>query len=161
MSFSSYKLGLIAAFGSLMLLSGAFFFQFVGYQPCAMCLWQRYPHAVAIFVGLILFIGVRHVTLLVIGMLAAITTSSLGLFHTGVERGWWEGPTSCTGSSLSSTSQSLLPSENDTGPGIVMCDEVVWQFLTLSMASWNAILSVGLFAVWMLAIMRASRRSHI
>ena len=48
------RYGLIAALGSLFLLGGAYYFQYVvGLAPCDMCLWQRYPHMLAILFGLI------------------------------------------------------------------------------------------------------------
>ncbi len=147
-----------AALGSAALLGSAFMFQTLGYQPCAMCLWQRWPHAIAIVVGILLLFGIRNIALYLVGFLSAGTTAALGLFHTGVERDWWEGPTSCTGSGLSSASEGLLPSSNDTGPGIVMCDEVVWEFLTLSMASWNAVFSFGLAVLWFVAIKKQFRK---
>ena len=43
----------LAAGGSAALLAGAFMFQMLGYPPCAMCLWQRWPHAAAILIGLL------------------------------------------------------------------------------------------------------------
>ena len=48
------RLGLIAALGSIALLGGAYYFQYVvGLAPCDMCLWQRYPHMLAILFGLL------------------------------------------------------------------------------------------------------------
>ena len=141
---------LAAAGGSFALLAGAFFFQWLGYAPCKMCLWQRWPHAVAIGLGLVaLFFAPRWLAAL--GALAALATAGIGLYHTGVERGWWEGPTSCTGSgnALGGDLLSL-----DIAP-VVMCDEVAWQFLTLSMASWNALFSLGFAALWIAALRRA------
>ena len=44
---------LFAAGGSAALMAGAFMFQALGYPPCAMCLWQRYPHVIAIVIGLL------------------------------------------------------------------------------------------------------------
>jgi disulfide bond formation protein DsbB len=38
---------------------------------------------------------------------------------------------------------------------IVRCDEVPWEMLTLSMASWNAIASLALAALWLAAAARA------
>ena len=36
------------------LLGGAYYFQYVvGLAPCEMCLWQRYPHMLAILFGLL------------------------------------------------------------------------------------------------------------
>ena len=34
---------------------------------------------------------------------------------------------------------------------LVRCDEVPWQLLSLSMASWNMLLSLGLAAIWLIA----------
>jgi len=141
---------MLAAGGSAALLGGAFLFQLLGYPPCAMCLWQRWPHAAAIVIGL-LALAIPGRLLPLVGALAAATTSGIGLFHTGVERDWWEGPTSCTGNGgLDGLSGSdLLAIE---GPRIIMCDQVSWEFLTLSMARWNAMFSLGLVGVWLLAV---------
>ena len=62
-----------------------------------MCIWQRYPHGVAIARGLVLLFLGRGRAILALGALAAMTTAGLGMFHTGVERGWWEGPSACIG----------------------------------------------------------------
>ncbi len=145
--------GIIAAAGSALLLGGAWAFQAIGYAPCAMCIWQRYPHGVAIAVGILLLVGLRHPILYLVGAAAAGTTSALGLFHTGVERDWWDGPTSCTGTGLELSNMSAADLlSTDTGPAIVLCDQVVWQFLTLSMASWNALISLALMVLWALAL---------
>ena len=147
---------LLAAAGSLALLAGAFIFQALGYAPCKLCLWQRWPHAAAIAVGgLVLLLG-PMVLLAVAGALAALTTASIGIYHTGVERGFWEGPTSCTGdgNSLGGLSGNDLLSTN-TVNDIVMCDEVAWAFAGISMASWNAIASLLLMWIWVRAIRQA------
>jgi len=48
------RLGTAAAIGSIALLGGAYYFQYVvGLAPCDLCLWQRYPHMIAILFGLI------------------------------------------------------------------------------------------------------------
>lgn len=154
------RIGLLAAGGSAVLLLAAYVFQLLGYAPCAMCIWQRYPHGVAIIAGLLLAVGLPVVLMLIVGALSAATTAAIGVFHTGVERDWWEGPTSCTGSgdALSGLSGSaLLPSATDEPVNLVMCDEVAWEFLTLSMASWNAIWSGVLALIWVLAIRQFMR----
>ncbi len=159
------NVALSAALGSALLLGGAFLFQALGYSPCAMCIWQRYPHVIAIAAGLALSVGAPLVIFALVGAASAATTSAMGIFHTGVEKGWWEGPSSCTGSgaSLSNIAASdLLPGASNKPISLVMCDEVVWQFLTLSMASWNALLSALLVALWLYAWTvngRASRKN--
>lgn len=148
------QLGMLAAGGSAILLLAAFVFQTLGYAPCAMCIWQRYPHGVAIAAGALLAVGLSPVGIMVIGAAAAATTSAIGVYHTGVERDWWQGPTSCTGSGLDLSNLSgsdLLPSASSGPSTLVMCDEVAWEFLTLSMASWNALWSAALVGLWLLA----------
>ncbi|WP_342075528.1 disulfide bond formation protein B [Yoonia sp. SS1-5] len=141
---------ILATGGSVALLGGAFIFQMLGYPPCAMCLWQRWPHAVAIVVGL-LALQIQGRLLPLIGALAAATTAGIGIFHTGVERDWWEGPSSCTGGGALDglSGADLLAVE---GPRVVMCDQVSWEFLGLSMASWNALFSLDLMVGWIMAI---------
>ena len=157
------QLGMLAAGGSAALLLAAFVFQAFGYAPCAMCIWQRYPHGVAIAVGALLFTGLPILLLLIAGAAAAFTTASIGIFHTGVERDWWEGPTSCTGSGLDMSNLSgadLLPSASSAPSNLVMCDEVAWEFLSLSMASWNALWSLVLEGIWIMAFAKARRMSR-
>ena len=154
MSVTGKHFGLLAAIGSATLLLSAFAFQSFGYAPCAMCIWQRYPHGIAVAIGVLLLTGVPTLLLLTAGSAAALTTAGIGFFHTGVERGWWEGPTSCTGSGLDISNLSgadLLPTAASGPSTLVMCDEVAWEYLSLSMASWNAILSLALAVLWALA----------
>lgn len=136
----------LAAFGSFALLAGAYTFQAFGYPPCQMCYWQRWPHFAALGIGIAAtFIPARIWPYL--GALAAATTSGIGLYHTGVERDWWQGPTSCTGGALDLTSDLL----STTGPRLILCDQVSWELFTLSMASWNALFSAVLVLVWLAA----------
>ena len=145
---------LLATLGSAALLGGAFLFQALGYPPCAMCIWQRWPHGIAIAIGIIAMMLPGRV-LPLLGALAATTTAAIGVFHTGVERDWWEGPSSCTGSgpSLGSLSGGDLLATD--GPRLVMCDVVSWEMLGLSMASWNALFSLVLVALWISALRRS------
>ena len=147
------QLSLVAATGSLLLLAGAYLFQTLGYLPCKMCLWQRWPHLVAIIMGaLMVFIPTRVWPW--IGAAATAVTGGLGIFHTGVERGWWEGPTSCTSSGTSMSDMGAADLLSMDGPGIVLCDQVSWAFAGLSMATWNAIFSLVLMVIWIAAARR-------
>ena len=152
---SRTRLILVATLGSAALLGGAFGFQLAGYAPCHLCLLQRWPHAAAIAIGVIaLFIGGR--LLPVLGALAALTTSGLGLYHTGVEQHWWQGPQTCTSGGVigNLSADQLLAQINSAS--LVQCDQIAWQFLGLSMASWNMVFSFLLFLVW-IAAARASQ----
>lgn len=140
---------LLAAAGSLALLLGAWGFQSLGYAPCKMCIWQRWPHGAAIGIGIVAA-ALPIVPLILAGALAALTTGGIGVFHTGVEKGWWDGPTTCTSGDAAGLSTQDLFDQIMNAP-LVRCDEVAWQALGLSMASWNAVFSFGLAALWLMA----------
>ncbi|MEB8389199.1 disulfide bond formation protein B [Rhodobacteraceae bacterium KMM 6894] len=161
MTLSRTTLILLAAGGSAALLLGAFAFQYIGgLPPCPMCLWQRWPHAAAIVIGLAALLipaGFLGAALPVLGALAALTTAGIGGFHTGVERGWWAGPSSCSGDGAGLSGQSgsdLLSLEAPVN--VVMCDEVAWQMLGLSMASWNMLAALVLTVLWIMAARKAA-----
>jgi len=141
---------ILAASGSAALLAGAFLFQALGYAPCAMCLWQRWPHAAAIAIGAVaLFVPGRLLPFL--GAAAAATTAGIGVYHTGVERDWWEGPASCTGAGAGLGGLDGGDLLSMDGPALVLCDQVSWALMGISMASWNAIFSALLVVLWVMA----------
>lgn len=145
---------LIAAGGSAALLLGAFGFQYLGgMAPCKLCLWQRWPHAAAIVIGALALIRPGR-ALPRLGAMAALATAAIGVYHTGVERRWWEGPDTCTSGPVGGLTPQQLMDQILAAP-LVRCDEVPWEMLGLSMASWNAVASAGLALVWLIAAARS------
>lgn len=150
---NTFRLIGLATFGSIALLGGAYFFQHVlGYAPCKMCLWQRWPHGLAILVGLII-LATRNRALAIVGALAALITSGVGFYHMGVEQKWWQGPNTCTSSGTDGLSATDLLDQILAAP-IARCDEVAWDFLGVSMAGWNGIISLILAVIWFIAFLR-------
>jgi disulfide bond formation protein DsbB len=146
---------LLATLGSAALLAGAFAFQHIGgLAPCALCLWQRWPHAAAVLIGALAFAaGWRGLAWL--GLLAALVTAGIGLFHAGVEQGWWEGLAACSGGSIAGIPTADLLNPAADLPAPARCDEIPWALFGLSMAAWNAVLSLGLAGLWLAAARRA------
>ena len=143
------RLILIAGLGSAALLLGAWGFQALGYAPCKICLWQRWPHGVAVLIS-VAALAVPSPMLPLLGALASATTGSIGIYHTGIEQHWWPGPDTCTSGDIGGlTSEQLL--QQILAAPLIRCDEVAWQFIGLSMASWNAVLSFSLMALWLAA----------
>lgn len=144
----------LAGAGSAALLVAALGFQVLGgLAPCALCAWQRWPHvASAALAGLGLRIGGPLIPAL--GAVSAAASAGLGVIHTGVERGLWAGVSACSGapdlSALSAEGAlaAIMAAE------VVAGDEVAWAMAGLSMASWNALLSTGIAALWALAAHR-------
>lgn len=136
---------LIALLVPAALLGGAVFSQYVGgLHPCEMCIWQRWPHGVAIVLAALAFLfpaSSRNARLLTALAAVAIAVSgAIGVFHAGVELKLWEGITRC------STNGALSLDELMKVP-LVRCDQIQFSFLGISMAGWNAILSLGAAAV--------------
>ncbi|MEO8617737.1 MAG: disulfide bond formation protein B [Sphingomicrobium sp.] len=123
------------------LLGGALLSQYVGgLNPCEMCYWQRWPHGVAIILAAGAFYysaGSRPSrSLTALAALAIAVSGAIGVFHAGVEIGWWEGLTRCaTGGPMNLNDVLSAP--------LVRCDQVQWSLAGISMAGWNAIISLG------------------
>ncbi|MBV1863929.1 MAG: disulfide bond formation protein B [Rhodobacteraceae bacterium] len=147
------QLILVATLGSAMMLAGAFGFQIIGEMPpCKLCLWQRWPHGAAVLIGLLaMLLPFRALSYL--GALAAATTATIALYHSGVELNWWEGPTSCTSGSVSGISVDDLMKQIMAAP-VVRCDEIPWSLGGISMAGWNGIISLGLAVIWLASARR-------
>ena len=141
---------ILASAGSAALLLGAFGFQYIGEMaPCKLCIWQRYPHGAAVVIGAVA-LAFPLLILPYLGALAALATAGVGAYHTGVERGWWEGPSTCTSGPIGNLSTDELMQQIMSAP-LVRCDDVPWEMLGLSMASWNAVASFVLALLWIAA----------
>lgn len=147
----------VAVLGPAAVLSAALLSQFVGgLNPCPMCIWQRWPHAIAIALGLVaVLLGRRGAPLFALESLTLLVGAGIGVFHAGVERGFWKGPSTCTGADLSQISVEDAINRIMNAP-LVRCDEIPWEFLGLSMAGWNAVVSIGLAGAAWLAYCQAS-----
>ena len=147
MDVTASRLALLAGAGSLVILLAAFGFQYIGeLAPCKLCLWQRYPHGLAIVLA-VLFARVKHRLLLWLGGVASLSTAAIAAYHSGIEQKWWQGPDTCTSGSIDGLSTEQLMAQIMAAP-IIRCDEIAWSFLSLSMASWNLITSLLLAALW-------------
>lgn len=144
---------ILASLGSFALLIGAFGFQAAGYAPCGLCILQRWPHVFAVLIGAGVLITRQTRLLGVLGAGCALTATAFALYHVGVEMSWWEGPSQCSGTirELATMSAQDLLAQIEAAP-VVRCDEVAWRFLSLSMAGWNAVFSLGLTIVWIIGL---------
>jgi disulfide bond formation protein DsbB len=142
---------LVATAGSAALMLGALAFQYIGEMPpCKMCYWQRYGHITAIGLGVLAFFLPVN-ALILLALLAVLSSAVIGGFHAGVEQGWWEGPTTCTSGPIGGLSTDDLLNQIMSAP-LVRCDEIPWEMFGISMAGWNMIVSLGIVAIWSLAL---------
>lgn len=151
----------LAALGSGLLLLGAFAFQYSGYPPCQLCILQRWPHVIAIAIALAVLFTRRSLPAATrfwgwAGAAVMLACAVLAFYHTGVEMKWWPGPNHCSGgaSQIVGLSVDELMAQINAAP-VVRCDEPALLILGLSMAAWNAIGSLVLAGVWLVAARRA------
>lgn len=153
------KTALLAGAGPAAVLGAALISQYIGgLHPCEMCIWQRWPHGAAIaiaFIAALIRPGRVASALLMAGAAVLLAGSLIGFFHAGVELGYWEGPTGCTGISVKGLSVQDVMKQLQNAP-LVRCDQAAWVFLGVSMAGWNGILSAGLAAFWVFLARRHS-----
>jgi disulfide bond formation protein DsbB len=100
----------------LLLMAGALGSQYLGgLFPCEYCHWQRWPHYAA-------------------SALAILTSGAIGVYHAGVEYGWWEGLTRCSAPGSGSIADILQAPP-------IRCDEVQWSIFHISLAGFNFLIS--------------------
>jgi disulfide bond formation protein DsbB len=146
-------------------LAGAWCFQLVvGLAPCPMCLEQRYAYYTLIPLAALVAAsavrgGPRGVLLLGLSLLAliALANAAFGVYHAGVEWKFWQGPTTCTGPGLNIKSAADLLKRLDTEK-VVPCDVVQFRFLGLSLAGYNAVISLLMAAIAGWGFARTARR---
>lgn len=126
----------------------------LGYQPCHLCYWQRYPWWSLGLLGCLGFVLSKkflqkhiHFNLvflfLALGILLMLISAGLALFHVGVEQHWWRGLASCQASSTE------IGTEIDffNNPIIIPCDKAMLVWLGFSLSMWNFLGSLTLASI--------------
>ncbi len=141
------RLLLLATLLAIAVIGSALGSQYIGgLEPCKLCHWQRNPYYIGIPLMAITLLAFDASLLLRRVLLIAITAIflvgvGLGFYHVGVEQGWWPGPVSCTSSaSLGASLDEQI--ENLFNKPRVDCGEPVFVLFGISMAGYNAILSL-------------------
>lgn len=138
------------------LLGGAWIFQYgFGYLPCQMCYWQRHAHKAVLVLALLALLvsrmGEKTANVLRwLIVLAFIVSFGLAAWHTGVEYGLFPAPETCLagpGGPMPEIDPADPLAFLDKSVKPPACSEAVWHFLGLSMAAWNALLSL-MAALW-------------
>ena len=140
---------LIIAAASLAILAAVWIFQGLGYQPCELCLTQRYAFYLA---APLAFVTAAFASRSAHGLARAgfallaaafVASAALAAYHAGVEYHWWAGPTACTGALTGSLDVNDLVKSLDSVK-VVRCDEVQLRIAGLSLAGWNVLASAAL-----------------
>ncbi len=147
-------------------IMGAWIFQYgFGIKPCPLCLEQRYAYYFAIPLAVMVVLGdragaQRKVLIAALLVIAAgmLWNTCLGIYHSGIEWKWWQGPTDCSGALDNLGSAGNLVKQLQS-ISVVRCDEAAWRFLGLSLAGYNVLISLTLaaIAIWGVVAERRTR----
>jgi disulfide bond formation protein DsbB len=128
---------------SLALIAGALGFQYLGHlAPCEMCHWQRWPHIAAAIIGLVVVAlwktQARALAWLCVLLIAV--SGGIAAYQTGMQLGILPGPAACT------VAHAYVMGSNAPPPD-VSCNLVTWSLFGLSLAAYNAIISLATAAL--------------
>lgn len=149
----------VTAVAAATILAALAFEHIGGYDPCALCLQQRYAYYLgipALIAAVALLVQAKPkpaaIVLVAIG-LAFVINAGLGVYQAGAEWKFWDPPSTCT-------TVSELPSFQkgvslDRVPAY--CGFASWRFLGLSFAGWNAVISAALAGGALAAALKAIR----
>ena len=124
-------------------LVAAFIIQYeLGHQPCKLCIYQRIPYILSIFliIELIFFKKNEKTTLLLLSLIF-ILSAILAFYHFGIEQGFFSEDLICKSENFEkilSKEQLLEQLKKST----VSCKDVYFKILGFSLASINAIVSL-------------------
>ena len=134
---------IIFVFSLLSLLIALYIEFYLGYSPCKLCIYQRIPYLIAIFIT---FLGISYYKnliwlyfLLIIFFLSFLLSG----YHFGIEQEIFKEFSGCTGNSINIIDKNellkLLNSEVNT------CKNVDFKIFGLSLATINFLLSFIIF----------------
>ncbi|MBN9080301.1 MAG: disulfide bond formation protein DsbB [Rhizobiales bacterium 62-17] len=143
-------------------IAGAWIFEYAGYLPCELCLQQRWAYYIGVPVAALTVASTvsgkpSPIAKLLFVLLALIFIGSaiFGAYHAGVEWGFWEGPTGCTGAIPQRASDMSDFMRQLETTKVVRCDAVAIRILGLSLAGWNAVISAVLAVLALRTVSRA------
>lgn len=133
-------------------IAGALASQHVfGLVPCKLCLEQRWPYYLGLPVAAATALAPSGSRASRAGLallaLVFLVSAGLGAYHAGVEWGWFVGPSDCGGGSGAGPSGVGDFMRSLDAVRVVSCTEAAFRFAGLSLAGWNALISLGLAAL--------------
>jgi len=147
---------LLLALAAVAILLAVLALQYLGgLPPCPLCVWQRWPYVGVAVLGLLGWRWQPRALLALVALLL-VTGAGIGVYHSGVEQGWWALPAGCAAGAEAQSIEDLKRLLAEAPPA---CDQVGLTLLGLSLAGWNVIASLALAAYATAAALGRGRRS--
>ena len=120
----------------------------LGYKPCKLCVYERVPYFLSIFllIEILFFKRYKKITLLLLSLIF-ISSSILAFYHFGIEKNFFNESLVCSSNNISETisKEELLKQLSETS---ISCKDVNFTIMGLSLASINLIFSLVLSVIF-------------
>ena len=149
--FSKKNFYLFILFYSLLAIFFALYVEYIlGYKPCKLCLYQRLPYIIAIFVSIIGYNYFNNDKILILIVITFIISILISGYHYGIENNIFEEFSGCAAKSLEITDKTeLLKSLSDN---VVSCKDIDFKLFGISLAGINLLFSL-LIVIYSLRIL--------
>ena len=116
-----------------------------GLNPCPLCIYQRWPYGIIMVLSALgLLLGLKHKDKAVAALVFAcgamfLAGGLIAAYHTGVEQHWWTSFLEGCAVDFSAAKDLLKQIESASA---ARCDEIPWSLFGISMAGYNALISL-------------------
>ena len=112
----------------------------LGYKPCKLCLYQRIPYIIAIFISFIGYNYFKNDKILILVIAVFLTSFFISGYHYGIENNIFEEFSGCTSNSLEIVDKKeLIKSLNEN---VISCKDVNFKLFGISLAGINLLFSL-------------------
>ena len=135
---------LFILFYSLIAIFFALYTEYIlGYKPCKLCLYQRIPYIIAIFISFIGYNYFKNDKILILIIIIFLISVLVSGYHFGIENNIFEEFSGCAVNSLEIVNKTeLLKSLNDK---VISCKDVDFKLFGISLAGINLLFSLLFF----------------
>lgn len=134
---------LIGAISAISIISALYIDKMMGFDPCPLCIYQRIPYILALFISIMaIFLRNYHGFFLQILIFIFITGAGIAIYHTGIEKHWWQKSSICKAEVKIGEYTNLeeFKSMLDSAP-IGDCSKPAIRIVSFSLAEINTIIS--------------------
>ena len=136
---------LIFLISTISLLGAVFIENVLEQSPCRLCLYQRIPYLISIFICFFGFNYYKNFLWMYLLLILFIISAILSGYHVGIENSIFEEFSGCTSENINITNKlDLLNSIKKTMPS---CKNVDFKLFGLSLATINLIISLIISAI--------------
>ena len=132
---------LFILFFSLSAILFALYTEYIlGYEPCKLCLYQRIPYVISIFVSFVGYNYFKNDKILFLIIITFLLSLLISGYHYGIENNIFEEFSGCTGNSLEIVDKTELL--NSLNENVASCKDAIFKLFGMSLAGINFILSL-------------------